>query len=107
MKKMTDEEIKQEAKCELNKNIDEMAYNVIKLANDDLVGNCTTEGQTDRIKHLIKLLNIQLLNTINKQDKYNKQLKLLTWIMGISAGFAILEYFGLNWDFILQMFKSK
>jgi len=82
---MTEEEITKETQIELKKNIKQMANDIIREANSNPNFPTFEQKSLDIIKHLLKRLDLQQLNTIKRQNKTNRLLILLSVIMTIGS----------------------
>ncbi len=90
---LNEKEIKKEAKIELNKTIENMAIDIIRESNSIPSQYLSVEENIDIIKHLIKRLDLQQLNTIKKQKLTNILLIILSIIMAIGSVFSILQFY--------------
>lgn len=91
---MNEEQITKEVKMELKKNLHQMANDIIREANNHPKSTLSERESLDIIKHLIKRLDLQQLNSIKKQNFTNTLLIILSIIMAIGSVFTILTYFG-------------
>ena len=90
---LTENQIKEEVSAEFGKSIDELMFDIVREANSEREDSASEKLNLDIIKHLIKRLDLHILNIEKKASFTNKLLIFLSIVGAIGAVFAVLDFF--------------
>lgn len=89
---LTKDQVKVEVKEELKKPLKQLMTDIIREANSDYENTSTEKMNLDIIKHLIKRLDLHILNIEEKANFTNKLLIFLSIIGAFGALFTVLDF---------------